>query len=52
MLQGAKIARLTLTTTSGMRSREARWSCSCAYSSPCEEVAVKVRTPTRDAAIT
>ncbi len=30
MLHGAKTARLTLTMTSGTRSRDARWSCSCA----------------------
>ena len=52
MLQGANTARLTSTTTSGTRSREARCSCSWAYSSPCDEVAVNVRTPARAAAIT
>ncbi len=52
MLHGANTARLTLTMTSGTRSRDARCSCSCAYSSPCEDVAVNVRTPARDAAMT
>ena len=41
-----------LTATTGTRSREALCSCSCAYSNPCDDVAVNVRTPTRDAAIT
>ena len=50
-LQGAKTARLMLTMTSGTRSRDARCSCSCAYSSPCDDVAVNVRTPVRAAAI-
>ena len=49
MLHGAKTARLTLTITSGTRSRDARWSCSCAYSRPCDDVAVNVRTPARAA---
>jgi hypothetical protein len=49
--QGAAITRFTLHITMGALLPEAKWSISCMRASPWEAVAVKVRTPVRDAAM-
>ena len=43
------MARLQLTMTTGTRSPAVKWSISCMYAKPCEEVAVKTLAPAMDA---
>ena len=50
MDQGAPTPRFTQASTIGRREPAAQWSCSHMYKRPWEEVEVKVRAPTVDAA--